>query len=52
MSLSHATRHCTKWLIVQLSSLGIIAIIGGIFALKRRIWGLALTGAYPCPIRV
>lgn len=25
--------------------LGIVAIIGGIFALRRRVWGLALTGA-------
>ena len=24
---------------------GIIAIVGGIFALRRRIWGLALAGA-------
>jgi hypothetical protein len=24
---------------------GIIAIVGGIFALKRRIWGLALAGS-------
>ena len=24
--------------------LGVIALIGGIFALRRRIWGLALTG--------
>jgi len=24
---------------------GIIAIVGGIYALKRRIWGLALAGA-------
>ena len=26
-------------------ALGIIALIGGIFALRRKIWGLALTGA-------
>ena len=25
--------------------LGIIAIIGGVYALKRRVWGLALAGA-------
>jgi len=25
--------------------LGIVAIIGGIYALKRRVWGLALAGA-------
>jgi len=25
--------------------LGIVALIGGIFALRRRIWGLALAGA-------
>jgi hypothetical protein len=25
--------------------LGIIAIVGGIYALKRRIWGLALAGS-------
>ncbi len=25
--------------------LGIIAIVGGIFALQRRVWGLALAGA-------
>jgi hypothetical protein len=24
---------------------GIIAIVGGIFALKRQVWGLALTGS-------
>ncbi len=37
--------------------LGILAIIGGIFALRRKIWGLALTGAiagtfvfFPCGI--
>ena len=36
---------------------GVLAIIGGIFALKRRRWGLALTGAiagtlifFPCGI--
>ena len=25
--------------------IGIVAIVGGIFTLKRRVWGLALTGA-------
>ena len=25
--------------------LGIVAIVGGVYALKRRIWGLALAGA-------
>jgi len=25
--------------------LGIVAIIGGVYALRRRIWGLALTGS-------
>ena len=25
--------------------LGVIALIGGIFALRRKVWGLALTGA-------
>jgi len=25
--------------------LGLIAIVGGIFALRRRVWGLALAGA-------
>jgi hypothetical protein len=37
--------------------LGILAIIGGIFALRRKIWGLALAGAiagtfvfFPCGI--
>ena len=28
--------------------LGIIAVVGGIFALKRRVWGLALAGAICC----
>ena len=28
-----------------LIGIGIVALIGGIFALKARIWGLALTGA-------
>jgi hypothetical protein len=32
--------------------LGILAIVGGIFALRRKIWGLALTGSiaalFPC----
>ena len=28
-----------------LLALGIIALIGGIFALRRRVWGFALTGA-------
>jgi hypothetical protein len=26
-------------------ALGVVALIGGIFALRRRLWGLALTGA-------
>ena len=26
-------------------ALGVIALIGGIFALRRKVWGLALTGA-------
>ena len=36
--------------------LGIVAIAGGVFALRRRIWGLALAGAicalFPPPIIV
>ena len=36
--------------------LGIVSIIGGSFALKRRVWGLALAGAicaiFPPPIAV
>ena len=28
-----------------LIALGVVALIGGIFALKRRIWGLSLAGA-------
>ena len=28
-----------------LIALGIVAIVGGVFALRRRIWGLALAGA-------
>jgi hypothetical protein len=28
-----------------LLALGIIALIGGIFALRRKVWGFALTGA-------
>jgi len=34
-----------------LIAIGIVAIVGGIFALRRRIWGLALAGAIcslPC----
>lgn len=36
-----------RWEIVAVLSLvlGIVAIIGGIFALRRRVWGLALAGA-------
>ena len=30
---------------ILLLLLGIVAIIGGVFALKRKVWGLALTGA-------
>ena len=34
--------------------IGIVAIVGGIFALRRRVWGLALAGAvcalFPPPI--
>ena len=30
---------------VPLIILGIIAIVGGVYALKRRIWGLALAGS-------
>ena len=37
------------WLQVQFAPpslvLGIIAILGGIYALRRRIWGLALAGS-------
>ncbi len=29
---------------VPLVLLGIVAIVGGIYALKRRVWGLALAG--------
>jgi hypothetical protein len=36
--------------------LGIISIVGGIFALRRRVWGMALAGAicalFPPPIAV
>ena len=28
-----------------LIALGVVALLGGIFALKRRIWGLSLAGA-------
>jgi hypothetical protein len=28
-----------------LIGLGVVALIGGIFALKRRVWGMALAGA-------
>ncbi|GAG33364.1 unnamed protein product, partial [marine sediment metagenome] len=34
-----------------LIGLGVVAIIGGIFALRRKLWGLALAGAIcaiPC----
>ncbi len=31
--------------VVALIALGIVAIVGGIFSLRRRAWGLALTGA-------
>lgn len=30
---------------VPMIALGIVAIVGGIYALKRRVWGLALAGA-------
>ena len=34
-------------------ALGVVAIIGGIFAIRRRVWGLALAGAicalFPTP---
>jgi hypothetical protein len=30
---------------IPLMVLGVIAIVGGIFALQRKIWGLALAGA-------
>jgi hypothetical protein len=30
---------------IPLAVLGIVAIVGGAFALKRRVWGLALAGA-------
>ncbi|MFP3898025.1 MAG: hypothetical protein ACLFVD_01770 [Dehalococcoidia bacterium] len=37
------------WLLVALSPLwfvlGIVAIVGGVFALRRRVWGLAPAGA-------
>jgi hypothetical protein len=32
--------------------LGVVAIVGGIYALKRRIWGLALTGSISVPFSV
>jgi hypothetical protein len=36
--------------------LGIVSIVGGVFALRRRIWGLALAGAicalFPPPIAI
>ena len=32
-------------LAIPFSALGILSIIGGVFALKRRIWGLALAGS-------
>jgi len=36
--------------------IGIVAIVGGVFALRRRIWGLALAGAicalFPPPVVV
>ncbi len=30
---------------IPLIIIGIVAIVGGVYALKRRIWGLALAGA-------
>ena len=35
---------CMVWGIVQLV-LAIVAVIGGIYALQRKLWGLALAGA-------
>ena len=36
--------------------IGIVAIVGGVFALRRRIWGLALAGAicalFPPPVAI
>lgn len=42
---------------IPLIILGIVAIVGGIYALRRRVWGLALAGAIcafliPPPITV
>lgn len=41
---------------ISLIVLGVISIIGGIFALQRRVWGLALAGAicalFPPPLIV
>ncbi len=41
---------------VPIIVLGIISIVGGIFALRRRVWGMALAGAicalFPPPIAV
>jgi len=41
---------------IPLIILGIVAIIGGIYAIKRRVWGLALAGAicalFPPPVIV
>jgi len=32
-------------LAIPFAALGILSIIGGVFAIKRRIWGLALAGS-------
>ena len=41
---------------ISLIVLGVISVIGGIFALQRRVWGLALAGAicalFPPPLIV
>jgi hypothetical protein len=34
---------------IPLIILGIVAIVGGIFSLRRRVWGLALAGAICSP---
>ncbi len=37
--------HLLATMAIPMIILGIVAIVGGIYALKRRVWGLALAGS-------
>ncbi len=54
MGMMGMTGWCFGVIGIPLIIIGIIAIAGGVFALRRRVWGLALAGAicalFPPPI--